>query len=127
MHSQSYQNCLPDYIHCISIGENYFRSWLGSRVSRLWTRTHDYDVCRYCQGHIDVPEAGKQVIRGPTWKWEEQDGEPYTEGTKQPELERRIVPHPTVTQSSQAIAEKIGTAKTPILGNPAFVPKTQKY
>mmetsp|Transcript_12580 Transcript_12580/g.28462 ORF Transcript_12580/g.28462 Transcript_12580/m.28462 type:complete len:1193 (+) Transcript_12580:71-3649(+) len=43
-------------------------------------RTHDYDVCRYCQGHIDVPEAGKQVIRGPTWKWEEQDGEPYTEG-----------------------------------------------
>jgi len=43
-------------------------------------RTHDYDVCRYCRGLIDVPAVGSKVIQGPSWKWGAQDGEPYTEG-----------------------------------------------
>mmetsp|Transcript_61369 Transcript_61369/g.143678 ORF Transcript_61369/g.143678 Transcript_61369/m.143678 type:complete len:1162 (-) Transcript_61369:100-3585(-) len=53
---------------------------LPAGASMLRCLQHDYDVCKYCQGRTEVPGVGTKVIRGPTWKWMQQDVTPYAEG-----------------------------------------------
>ncbi|CAE7816569.1 HERC2 [Symbiodinium microadriaticum] len=43
-------------------------------------RQHDFDICEFCQGNTVMPEMGSKVIRGPTWKWGDQDGQKFAEG-----------------------------------------------
>lgn len=44
---------------------------------------HNYDLCEYCCGASYAPQVGSRVIRGPTWQWDNQDGQRFGEGVVQ--------------------------------------------
>eukprot|EP01064_Diplonema_japonicum_P023197 TRINITY_DN33643_c0_g1_i1.p1 TRINITY_DN33643_c0_g1~~TRINITY_DN33643_c0_g1_i1.p1 ORF type:complete len:1753 (+),score=267.63 TRINITY_DN33643_c0_g1_i1:37-5295(+) len=51
---------------------------LGSVV--MSCSAHQYLLCPYCNGVVISMQPGMRVIRGPTWKWGEQDGGAGEEG-----------------------------------------------
>eukprot|EP00755_Sulcionema_specki_P015373 Sspe_Gene.59211::Locus_32517_Transcript_1_1_Confidence_1.000_Length_2494::g.59211::m.59211 len=56
-------------------------STLLPRGAPLWgCREHSYNMCSYCSGNATEITQGMTVVRGPTWKWQGQDGQPYDTG-----------------------------------------------